>query len=68
MVLSAPLEPGSDLEESFVFRIEVSAVFHLSKGRLKNREALTRLHDVKEILSFETAHLGKPCISRTTMP
>ena len=57
-VLSAPLEKGSDLQGSLDFGIEVGAGFGLSKGRLKNREAETRLQDVT-ILRFETAHLRK---------
>ena len=55
--IDAPLEHGFDLEESLVFRIKLGAVFNLAKGGLKNREAVTRLQDVEEILSFDTAHL-----------
>ena len=65
--IDAVLEHGSDLDEGFVFGVEVSAVLDIAKGGLEDSEAVTCLEDVKEILGFNAAHRGNLCIYGNTV-
>ena len=56
--IDAVQEHGFDLEEGFIFGVELRAAFDLAKGGLEDGETVPRIQYVDEILGFDAAHGG----------